>query len=87
MLVVMYYDWFGTDEDLEKWKTAWKKACDDTKGITSCKHYTPHQARYHFAWIMKVDSYGSVMEAIGKMPIKRDRNALTHSVLEIFRES
>lgn len=83
----MYYDWFGTVKALDEWKTAWEKACKDTERITSCKHYTSHQARYHYAYIMKMDSYDGVMEAMGKMTIKRDRNANTHTVLEIFSES
>jgi hypothetical protein len=87
MLVILYYDWFGTTEALDEWKTAWEKACTDTEGIKKCKHYTSHQARYHYAYIMKMDSYDNVMEAMGKMTIKRDRNVSTHTVLEIFSES
>ena len=86
MLVVMHYDWFGSKEKLDKWKTAWKKACKETDGISSCKHYTPHQARYHYSWVMEIDSYDRIMEAMGKMP-ERDRNDLTHSILEIYSES
>ena len=83
----MYYDWFGTKEAFDKWTNAWKKACNDTKGITSCKHYTSHQARYHYAWIMEVNSYDNAMEAMSKMTIERDRNALTHAIFEVFTES
>jgi hypothetical protein len=85
MLVVMYYDWFGTPEAMEKWNTAWKKACDETKGMKSVKLYTSHQARYHYAWIMEMDSYDNIMQAMTKMP-ERDRNALTHAVMEVFTE-
>jgi len=87
MLVILYYDWFGTTKALDEWKTAWEKACTDTKGITKCKHYTSHQARYHYAYIMKMESYDNVMEAMGKMTIERDRAALTHTVLEVLTES
>ena len=86
MLVVLHYDWFGSKEALYKWDAAWAKACKDIEGISSCKKYTSHQARYHYSWIMKMDSYDRIMEALDKMP-ERDRNALTHSVLEIFTES
>jgi hypothetical protein len=87
MLLIMYYDWFGTDESLEKWKTEWKEACDDTEGITSCKHYTSHQARYHFAWVIEVDSYNRLMEAMAKMTTTRDRNVLAHASIEVLAES
>jgi hypothetical protein len=49
------------------------------------KLYTPHQARYHYAWIIETDSYEAVMAAMTKMP-PRNRNELTHSVVEVFTE-
>lgn len=82
----MYYDWFGTKESLEEWKADWENACKKA-GIKSCKHYTSHQARYHYAYIMKMDAYDDVMKAMGHMTIERDRNVATHTVLEIFSES
>jgi hypothetical protein len=81
----MYFDWFGTPEALEKWTTAWKKACKETAGIKSTKLYTSHQARYHYSWIMEMDSYDNMMEAMTKMP-ERDRKDLTHAVIEVFTE-
>ena len=69
MMVITYFDWFGTPEALEKWNKAWEKACQETKGIKSTKLYTSHQARYHFAWITETDSYDAIMEANRKFPI------------------
>ena len=85
MIVITYFDWFGTPEDLEKNKEAWKKACEETEGIKSTKLYTSHQARYHYAWITKTESYDKIMEAWAKLP-PRDRNAMTHAVIEAFSE-
>jgi len=70
---------------LEKNKEAWHKACKETKGVKSTKLYTFHQARYHYAWITEADSYGALMEANSKMPT-RDRNAMTHAIIEVFTE-
>ncbi len=83
MIVITYFDWFGTPEDLEKHKKAWTKACEEIEGIKSTKLYTSHQARYHYAWITKTKSYDLIMDAMGKMPT-RDRNVMTHAVLEVF---
>ena len=85
MMLITYFDWFGTQADLEKNKAAWHKACKETKGIKSTKLYTSHQARYHYAWITEADSYGALMEANMKMP-PRDRNAMTHAIIEVFAE-
>lgn len=83
--MITYFDWFGAQEDLEKVNEAWKKACEETDGIKSTKLYSSHQARYHYAWITKTDSYDKVLEANSKMP-PRDRNVMTHAILEAFTE-
>jgi len=85
VILITYLDWFGTPEDFEKFKEAWQKACEETEGVKSTKLYTSHQARYHYAWITKADSYGALLEANSKMPT-RDRNVMTHAVIEVFTE-
>jgi len=85
VIVISYFDWFGTPEELEKHTAAWKKAAKETPGIKSTKLYSPHQARYHYAWITETDSYDSALKALAKMP-NRDRKSLTHQVGEIFTE-
>ena len=85
MLIIMYTDWFGTQERLEERKKEFLKACKETEGIKSAKFYMPHQARYHYAWIIKADSYDSLMEAMQKMT-PRDRNEETHASIEVFSE-
>ena len=88
MIVITYFDWFGSPEELKKFNEAWKKACNETEGIKSTKLYSSHQARYHYAWITNTDSYEKVMEANSKVweHAPRDRNKLTHAVNEIFSE-
>ena len=49
MLFVSYVDWFGTDEEFEKMKVTWKKACEETEGVHSTKLMVPHSAKYHYA--------------------------------------
>jgi len=83
VIVITYFDWFGTPEDLEKLKEAWTKIVEETEGIKSSKLYTSHQARYHYAWITKTKSYDAISEANSKMP-PRDRKIMTHAVTEIF---
>jgi len=85
VIVITYFDFFGTPEDLEKYKESWTKAFEGTEGVKSTKLYTSHQARYHYAWITKTESYDKLMEAWMKMP-PRDRNVLTHQITEIFSE-
>lgn len=85
MLLITYFDWFGTPEDLEKFTIAWEKASDETSGMNFTKLYTSHQARYHYAWVTKADSYEALMMANSKMP-ERYRNVMTHAVIEVLTE-
>jgi len=81
----MSMDWFGTPEGFEKFKKDFQKTCKETKGIKSTKLYTSHQARYHYSWITECDSYEAIMEVNRKLP-PRNRNEMTHAVLEVFTE-
>ncbi len=63
MLMISYIDWFGTDEEFEKFKKVWEDACKEAKGVHSTKCYLPHSAKYHYAWFTKADSYADMMEA------------------------
>jgi hypothetical protein len=49
------------------------------------KLYTSHQARHHYARITNTEYYDKLMEAWGKM-LPRDRNVMTHAVIEVFTE-
>ena len=82
-------DWFGTDEELEKMKANWKKACEETEGVHSTKLMVPHSSKYHYAWFTKADSYVQVLEANAKATARmpRDKSKLTHSVLAIYTEA
>jgi len=83
VLLITYFDWFGSPDDLEKFTKAWEKACDETSGMNSTKLYTSHQARYHYAWVTDADSYEALMKANSLMP-ERDRNVMTHAVIEVL---
>jgi hypothetical protein len=88
MLIISYIDWFGSDEEFEKFKKVWEEACEKTEGVHSTKLLVPHSGKYHYAWFTKADSYAHLLKAnqvaLGKLP--RDRNKMTHSVNEIFTE-
>lgn len=89
MLVIMYFDYFADQAAFEKLKKARKEACAKVKGVKHLGTYTSHQARYHYAFIEEWDSYDKMMEISPKVQEimgPRDRNVMTHAVLEIFSE-
>ena len=87
MLVVLYFDWFGKPEDFEKFKNARKEACEKVEGAKHLGTYTSHQARYHYAWIEEWDSYDrlrDIGELFHEKTGPRDRNVVTHAIIEVF---
>ena len=90
MLVVIYFDWFGTTENFEKLKKARKEVCEGIDGVKHLGTYASHQARYHYAFIEEWDSYDRQDDISSKMIEKlgpRDLNVITHSISEIFTEA
>ena len=83
MLMITYYDWFGTPEDHTKFVDATKKACEETEGIKFKGSYIPHQVRYHYAFVYKCDDYGKNREVNQKVQktFPRDRNQMTHAIV------
>jgi hypothetical protein len=85
MIITMNFDFFGEDKDLKEWDEDWKKACSKTEGIEYKGRYSSHQARYHWTYFHEADSYDRMMQAMQNMTLTRDRNVLSHAVLEIFQ--
>ena len=68
---------------------ATKKACEDTEGIKFKGSYVPHQVRYHYAFVYKCDDYGKMGEVNRKVQktFPRDRNQMTHAIIEVMTEA
>ena len=84
MLLVEYFDWFGTAEELKKLDADVKKTCTETKGITYKGRYSPHQKKFQWCWIFESDGYDKLMEASSKMKWKRDFKLMPHGEVEAF---
>ncbi len=88
MILIRYFDWFGTNEALEKEREAWIKASKEMEGINSIRLVTSYQARYHYAWMIETDSYDNLQElnSRARKYNPRDKKVLTHTIVEIFDE-
>ncbi len=84
MYIVSSFDFFGGDAELKKWDKAWKKACEETDGISYRGRYTSHQARYHWCYLYEIEGCDLFMAAMSKIPLERDRNVTTHNIIEIL---
>jgi hypothetical protein len=89
VLVIVYFDYFGKPEDFEKLKKVRKEVCAGIEGVKHLGTYASHQARYHYAFIEEWDSYDRMSDIGPKVREKvgpRDRNVMTHAIIEVFSE-
>ena len=86
-LMMIYFDWFGTTEDLQKVAKATEKAAGEIEGIEYKGLYVPHQPRYHYSWVFKAESYekyGAVNRRVQELSGARDRNVMTHASVQVL---
>ena len=81
MWIIQYFDWAGTMDELEKFDKEVEKSCGEAEGVTFKGRFGPHNAKYHWVYLYKVESYNHFMNQ--KWP-PRDYNKMTHLVLEVF---
>jgi hypothetical protein len=84
MLIIEYFDWFGTQEELKKLDEDVKKACTEVKGVTYKGIYSPHQKMFQWDWVFESDSYDKFMATGGHMKWKRDYKDMPHGQVEAF---
>ena len=86
MIVLLYFDWFGTAEELKELDEKVKAASAEVDGVDYKGRYAPDNRKYHFVSMYEVVSYQKLLEVLlgPKMP-PRDYKKLTHGVFEILR--
>ena len=83
MIVLLYFDWFGTAEELKDGEEKLTAACAEVGGVNYKGRYYPHNRKYHFVYLFEVESFQKLLEAVEKMP-PRDYKKLTHGEFEIL---
>jgi hypothetical protein len=81
MWIIQYFDWGGTIDELEKFDKMIEKASEKAEGVKYKGRFGPHNAKYHWVYLYKVESYNHFMNT--KWP-ERDYNKMTHLVIEVF---
>ena len=83
MLVLLYFDWFGTAEELKEGEEKMAATCAKVDGVEYKGRYYPHNRKYHFVYLFEVESFQKLLETVGaKTP--RDYKKLTHGEFEIL---
>jgi len=86
VIVLLYFDWFGTAEELKEMEEKMTAACAEVGGVEYEGRYAPDNRKYHFVYVFEVESYDKLLEVLTspKMP-PRDYKKLTHGTFEILR--
>ena len=86
MIVLLFFDWFGTAEELEELEEKMKAACAEAEGVDYRGRYAPDNRKFHFAYVYEVEGYDKLLEVLTgpEMP-PRDYRKLTHGTFEILR--
>jgi len=86
VIVLLYFDWFGTAEELKEMDKKMKAVFAKADGIDYKGRYFPDSRKFHFVSMFEVKSYEKLLEALmdPKMP-PRDYKKLTHGMFEILR--
>ena len=86
MIVLLYFDWFGSAEELKELEEKLIAAFAQTDGVEYKGRYAPDNRKFHFVWVYEVVSYEKLLEVLTgpEMP-PRDYKKLTHGVFEVLR--
>jgi len=86
VIVLLYFDWFGTAEELKESEEKLIAACAEVDGVEYKGRYAPDNRKFHFVWVYEVKSYEKLLEVLTgpEMP-PRDYKKLTHGTFEILR--
>lgn len=86
MIVLLYFDWFGTIEELEELEEKLRVAWAEVGGVEYKGRYAPDNRKFHFVYLFEVESYDKLTKVLTgpEMP-PRDYRKLTHGTFEILR--
>ena len=91
MMVIGYFDWFGTPEQLEELVSAWKKGYDNTPGVKFLGKFACINRQVHWAIFLEVKDYSTLQDVIKARMIaeksinfKRDLKTMPHFEEEFF---
>jgi len=86
VIVLLYFDWFGTAEELREVEEKLTAVCAEVGDVEYKGRYAPDNRKFHFVYMFEVKSYEKVLEVLTgpEMP-PRDYKKLTHGTFEILR--
>lgn len=86
MIVLLYFDWFETAEELSEIEDKMAAICAKKEGVEYRGRYSPDNRKFHFVYMFEAENYEKILEILTdpEMP-PRDYKKLTHWAFEILR--
>ena len=85
MIVLFYFDWFGSQKELGQMEKSMIGAFKGS-GVKYKGTYAPDSRKFHFVAMYETKSYDKFIEALTSPKNKpRDYKKLTHGTFEILR--
>ena len=86
MIVLLYFDWFGTVKELEEFEEEAAIVYAKEDGVEFKGRYAPDNRKFHFVYVYETYSYGRLLEVLmSKQMPPRDFKKITHGTFEILR--
>ena len=83
-LIIFYFDWGGTQEELDEFLGDWKKGAEKTEGVDYKAHWIPHTSKWHHAVFYEAESYAKVRESWSNIGSDRDYSKVKHGAIDLF---
>jgi hypothetical protein len=84
MLVIRYFNWLGTTEQLEEFTSAMKKAVKKTPGTKYLGRFGAMNHNWHFASVTEVKDWETWAEFIKNVDYQRDYKTMPNFVIEFL---
>jgi hypothetical protein len=87
-MILVHFEFFGRDEELEEVDNAWKEMANAAKGIELKGRFIPTQGRYHYTYLLKAKSLGAWEKGYDNYTWPpRDKSKLSRVSIEYYNEA
>ncbi len=83
-LIIFYFDYHGSEEELQEFIKGWKKAAKETEGVEFKGHWIPHTKKFHHAIFYEAESYAKVRKSWRSVGGPRDYTKMSHGEIDLF---
>jgi hypothetical protein len=84
MIVIGYFNWLGTEKQLDEYVAAVKKNCEATPGLKFLGKYAPITKVYNWAYFWDVKDWATWQKASESFKWTRDYRTLPNFFYDFF---